>query len=60
MSRTKTCAGCKRELTYVLHPCRKCRKNFCSPAIRDCVLVHGCDPEAAVGGPIKVELPEAR
>jgi hypothetical protein len=40
--RAKRCANCKRDLSYVLHTCRKCRKNFCSPAIRDCVLVHGC------------------
>jgi hypothetical protein len=42
MSRTPTCAACGRELDEPRRPCEKCRKNFCSPILRDCVWEHGC------------------
>ena len=40
--RVATCAQCGQELADVRRPCEKCRKNFCSPIMRDCVWEHGC------------------
>jgi hypothetical protein len=43
MSRTPSCANCKSEEKKVrLRQCERCRKNFCSPILRDCVWEHGC------------------
>lgn len=54
----KRCANCKRELGLVLHSCRKCHKDFCSPAVRDCILVHGCGDQEYMG--VRVEQVKAK
>lgn len=48
MSRPATCAHCKAELARVIRPCARCKKNFCSPVVRDCVFSHGCKGEVVI------------
>jgi hypothetical protein len=40
--KTRLCANCSRPLGMVMDSCRRCGRTFCSPAVRDCILVHGC------------------